>query len=109
MLKKINKIIILSLALVGCGEERYWNGGYINEYPDPIPELPPQCDPVEDPLDWEPAACAENNYVEHCYWYEHTMANRTPMAICRHDWEWDKWECEWSLIISHCESVEGEV
>jgi hypothetical protein len=103
MLKKISKVFILSLALMGCEQERDWNGGFIDEYPDPIPDPPPVCAPVDDPYDWEPDACAENEQEKRCYWQEQMVYNDTTTAICLHEWSYDKWDCEWIQVLSGCQ------
>ena len=96
-------------ASLGCVEDgRYYGGGYIMyDYPKDLPEVPPDCGPVTFPVDEDPVDCYEYSRGECCYWLEQMLyPHGTKMSMCRFDWCYDKWECEWQHILSKCESVE---
>ena len=99
-------IFILSFLFLGCHAEEYpYKGGMIYyDTPQDLPKGVPACGYTEDPLEWEATSCIENSNGQCCYWREQNISpSGTKMLDCRHDWCYNKYECEWHHVISKCE------
>ena len=110
----MNKIIFMVPLLVfGCEtEDSAYDGGAIlyeeaESLPDP-PEDIQQCEDASTPFAWTPTVCVANKTGECCYWMEQTSTGESfrgePIVTsCRHDWCWDKYQCEWLHVITSCD------
>lgn len=96
--------IILLLVLAACSND-HGVTGYVEYGGQKMPAAAPNCDPIINPLEWEPITCAEDYDVVQCYWQEQILFEEEVMSVCQQTWAFNKWECEWNMILTRCDSV----